>query len=80
MAVIIAASGCNTAPKTEVQAGASLPVYEVSKTGASDAEAAAVADSLRIPASGLSRGEGSSHSPIPGNSWRSPWPTSPTPR
>jgi hypothetical protein len=55
LVAIIAVSGCNTAPKTEVRAAASLPVYEVTKSGASDAEAAAIAYSLRIPADGLSR-------------------------
>jgi hypothetical protein len=53
LAFIGAICGCATAPKTQVQAGASLPVYEVAKAGASDAEAAALADQLRIPAKAL---------------------------
>lgn len=53
LAVIGAICGCATAPKAQVQAGASLPVYEIVKAGASDADAAALADQLKIPAKAL---------------------------
>jgi hypothetical protein len=54
LAAIVAICGCcATASKTQVQTGASLPVYEVVKAGASDADAAALADHFKIPAGAL---------------------------
>jgi len=58
IALIGAICGCATAPKAAVKAGASLPVYEVTKTGASESEAAALADQLKIPASSVTTAGG----------------------
>ena len=59
LAAICAICACSTAQKTGVQASTSLPVYEVTKTGASNSEAAAVADQLKIPAKPLVNAGGS---------------------
>jgi len=53
IAAVAAICGCGTAPKTEVRTGASLPVYEIAKAGASASEAAAVAEAFKIPAGAL---------------------------
>ena len=53
LAFVSAFCGCSTAPNGAAPAGTSLPVYEVTKAGVTDSEAAALAGQLNIPAKGL---------------------------